>query len=300
MDHHIDCPAMADPPIPALPLDLERHIFELIALSRPTLIPNLMRVAWRVKHWLEPLLYRTLVFGTTHIVNGIPRCHPETFKRIVQPKPASFLRDSVRNLMIYKVPDEQFDTILSACAGVENLWLFTIVSSSDIARVAVESTLLRRLYCHFHFLSSCIAVESLAHPIVRDITHLELFDTSPNAGDNLKALTGLAQLTHLSLATATSLQLCPRLLNACKSLRALVVLDFPPTNFPLAELAIIGRDPRFVMMPLHNHIEHWQRGVLTGRDYWARADAFIRKRMSRGIERNTFVLNEYLEEDAAS
>ncbi|KAJ6583359.1 hypothetical protein DFH09DRAFT_1275183 [Mycena vulgaris] len=288
-----------DSPIPALPLDLERHIFELIALSRPTLIPNLMRVAWRVKHWVEPLPYRTLVFGTTDVVNGIPRCHSETFKRFVQSKPASFLRDSVRNLMIYKVPDEQFEMILSSCAGVENLWLFTTVSSSDIARVAVESMLLRRLHCHFHFLSPCIVIGSFAHPVVRDITHLELFDAPPNAGDNLKALTGLAHLTHLSLTTATSLQLCPRLLNACKSLRALIVLDFPPTDFPLAELAIIGRDPRFVMMPLHNHIEHWQRGVLAGRDYWGWADAFICKRISGGIQRSAFVLNEYLEEDAA-
>ncbi|KAJ7137604.1 hypothetical protein C8R43DRAFT_609431 [Mycena crocata] len=34
-----------------LPLDLERHIFELCAHWRPVSIPKLMLVAWRVKVW---------------------------------------------------------------------------------------------------------------------------------------------------------------------------------------------------------------------------------------------------------
>jgi hypothetical protein len=33
------------------PLELEQRIFELAALSRPVCIPNLIRVAWRVKNW---------------------------------------------------------------------------------------------------------------------------------------------------------------------------------------------------------------------------------------------------------
>jgi hypothetical protein len=34
-----------------LPLELERHIFEICALSRPVGIPKLMLVGWRVKEW---------------------------------------------------------------------------------------------------------------------------------------------------------------------------------------------------------------------------------------------------------
>ena len=33
------------------PLELERLIFELAALSLPVSIPNLMLIAWRVKDW---------------------------------------------------------------------------------------------------------------------------------------------------------------------------------------------------------------------------------------------------------
>lgn len=36
---------------PRLPYALERVIFEIAAVSRPTSIPNLMLTAWRVKDW---------------------------------------------------------------------------------------------------------------------------------------------------------------------------------------------------------------------------------------------------------
>ncbi|KAJ7108160.1 hypothetical protein C8R44DRAFT_803721 [Mycena epipterygia] len=42
------------------PLELERAIFELCARSRPPTIPGLLRVAHRVRAWLEPLLYEML------------------------------------------------------------------------------------------------------------------------------------------------------------------------------------------------------------------------------------------------
>jgi hypothetical protein len=38
-------------PVPVLPIELERQIFEICASSRPVLIPKLMLVAWRVKQW---------------------------------------------------------------------------------------------------------------------------------------------------------------------------------------------------------------------------------------------------------
>ncbi|KAJ7830725.1 hypothetical protein B0H14DRAFT_2593136 [Mycena olivaceomarginata] len=40
---------------------LERTIFKVAALARPTTIPILMLVAGRVKYWVEPLLYRIII-----------------------------------------------------------------------------------------------------------------------------------------------------------------------------------------------------------------------------------------------
>ncbi|KAJ7832485.1 hypothetical protein B0H13DRAFT_2370920 [Mycena leptocephala] len=78
---------MVEELFPSLRLDLERQIFETAALSRPVSIPNMMRVAWRVK--VEPLLYRTLCFSADNI-DGIPRCTLDTFFDIVHRKPAPF------------------------------------------------------------------------------------------------------------------------------------------------------------------------------------------------------------------
>ncbi|KAJ6516533.1 hypothetical protein C8R47DRAFT_1063238 [Mycena vitilis] len=47
-----------------LPAELERYVFEQVALSRTVAIPRLLRVAQRVKIWIEPLLYRTIVVNT--------------------------------------------------------------------------------------------------------------------------------------------------------------------------------------------------------------------------------------------
>jgi hypothetical protein len=49
----------------SLPLELERVIFEVSALSRPIDIPNLMLIAWRVKEW-----YVTLETQHTGTLNG--------------------------------------------------------------------------------------------------------------------------------------------------------------------------------------------------------------------------------------
>ncbi|KAJ7622098.1 hypothetical protein FB45DRAFT_121814 [Roridomyces roridus] len=48
---------------PSLPPELERDLFELAAYTRPRSIPKLMLVAWRVKAWVEPLLYCFFLFS---------------------------------------------------------------------------------------------------------------------------------------------------------------------------------------------------------------------------------------------
>ncbi|KAJ7659091.1 hypothetical protein DFH06DRAFT_1130657 [Mycena polygramma] len=86
---------IADAIQPNLPPELERHIFELAALSHPMLIPNMIRVAWRVKLWIEPLLYRTLAFGVK--IDGLPIFRPEIVTQIAHTK--AHLLESARNVM---------------------------------------------------------------------------------------------------------------------------------------------------------------------------------------------------------
>ncbi|KAJ6563370.1 hypothetical protein DFH09DRAFT_481878 [Mycena vulgaris] len=286
------------PATPNLPRELERHIFEIVALSRPVFIPKLMRVAWRVKRWLEPLLYRTLVMTSeVNPIEGIPPFTMETFDRIARTKPASFLRDSVRNVVVEMIEVEQIKTILATCTGVENLWITTIGPPTTPPLPAVHPISLRHLYCDFAQLceaASVIKFETFAQPFFSHLTHLELFNgISDDDGDPAKwdGITALAYLTHLAVDTLDIIPSCPHLLDGCKILRALIIVDESPiTELPVLPLDSFVRDPRFVMMPLKNYIVDWRRGVLTGRDYWARADEFIAKRISGEIARSVYSL----------
>ncbi|KAJ7112717.1 hypothetical protein C8R44DRAFT_741789 [Mycena epipterygia] len=130
--------------------------------------------------------------------------------------------------------------------------------------------------------------EPFHHPSFRQITHLELF---AGVGGHWTRLVELPQLTHLALNTKREIPVCSLILATLKSLRALLILCPPPPHLR-HELAILAKDSRFAMMQFSNYAEDWHTGILTGVDYWARADQFIAKRMSGEIDCRTFFLDE--------
>ncbi|KAJ7176319.1 hypothetical protein C8R43DRAFT_1118833 [Mycena crocata] len=88
---------------PSLSMDLERKILEMVAFSRRGDIPTpeaarLMRVASRVEHWLEPILYRTLVVHEKRRRDspaGFLACEVRIFIDVLHTKSYA-----VRNLML--------------------------------------------------------------------------------------------------------------------------------------------------------------------------------------------------------
>ncbi|KAJ7261755.1 hypothetical protein B0H12DRAFT_1231407 [Mycena haematopus] len=108
-----------------LPLELEREIFVLAALSRPVAIPKFMLVAWWVNTLVEPLLYRTIVFEKP--IEGYPAFTKQILLRAIQSKPAAFFRDSVRHLNFISdyhrdpISSRDVKIILSACCDVVDL-----------------------------------------------------------------------------------------------------------------------------------------------------------------------------------
>ncbi|KAJ7430596.1 hypothetical protein FB451DRAFT_1495825 [Mycena latifolia] len=194
----------------------------------------------------EPLLYRTLVIGGDAL-DEIPPCPVEAFTRIAGTESVSFLRDSVHNLhhTQHRRRAQQY------------------LPHLDRSKAPV-------LFGPF---------ESFSHPLFSYLTHLELFSGLTNDDDDLAArssstITGLSHLTHLSFDTTAILAICAHLLTGCRSLRALIILR-PPPRYEVTELHTLPEDPRFVMMLLEHYIQDWQRGILTGNDYWSSADSFI-------------------------
>ncbi|KAJ7131494.1 hypothetical protein C8R43DRAFT_956995 [Mycena crocata] len=102
--------------MPGIPLGHERHIVEMLAVSHPISIPTLMLVAARVKEWLEPLLYRTLVIGCATL-EEFPPCNAQ---RLLAIEPAPTL-DFVRNIVAQSLRRDVIELLFTACPNVVNI-----------------------------------------------------------------------------------------------------------------------------------------------------------------------------------
>ncbi|KAJ7461177.1 hypothetical protein FB451DRAFT_1562991 [Mycena latifolia] len=276
---------------PAFPPELERQIFEICALSRIVAIPRLMLVAWRVKQWVEPLFYRTLTIASEaedglRMVKGFPVFPTEVIISAIKTRPATFFRDSVRNVLLHDDLAGAFTAILSVCTSVENLWLTSVKDDPSV----LESLPLKHLYAR---LGPIFRIFSPAHPVFSRITHLELFDSPDDTTVLSSRLPLIPQLTHLSFNKHALLDICLHLLQTCTLLSVLVCHD-PGRSFRSgsAVAQALSSDIRFVVMHVNDFLLDWQMGAYTGLDYWTRAESFITKRLSGEIDASQFELVE--------
>ncbi|KAJ6578008.1 hypothetical protein B0H19DRAFT_1122092 [Mycena capillaripes] len=290
---------MALPPI-ALPVELQREIFEIAAQDHPRSIPRLILVAQCVKSWVEPFLYRTIITSlpdpglyanTRNALSIHPIIYMITLRLILQQKPPSFFRDSVRNLYLAGPDLEDSKLVLSSCREVENLWLnskFTILP--DLLPL-VEDLPLKRFYGHIcPLFGSYDSPEKIdfTHRLFSHITHLSLFD-NPRAADPeiwCKVIL-IPHLTHLSFLSSRFHAIWLRVLQQCPSLRLLVGIAMI-SELPHADE--LKKDPRFVLMYCREIIRDWQIGAYTGVDYWSRAEEFAAKRRSGEIDAHQYRL----------
>ncbi|KAJ7100924.1 hypothetical protein B0H15DRAFT_464811 [Mycena belliarum] len=272
---------------PAFPQDLERHIFEIAALCRPRSISTLVLVAWRVKEWVEPLLYRTVVVGDVAFCfwesypDGLK---PDPWRALINRRTPAARLASVRNLQIDGtdlVGDEHLDNwpgTVALCPGLQNLWLSKVPFGSDV--YALKNLLLRRLHCED---DGIFASFSPTHRFFSQLTHLEIshIKEPPILGIWLDRLSLLPQLSHFSFTGTGLLHICKHLLQACSLLSVLVHLhNWRP--YPSA-LWDYFQDTRFVNLKIDSG-EEWMRGIHTGMDYWKRAEILIEQRRSGEIE----------------
>ncbi|KAJ7461230.1 hypothetical protein FB451DRAFT_1371448 [Mycena latifolia] len=280
----------SDHPAPAFPPELERQLFEICALSRPVFIPTLMLVAWRVKEWVEPLLYRTVALDLTAPMDGFPVFTSEILLAAIERKPASFFGDALRNFLLPSGTPTSIETlqaIFPVCTGVQNLW----IESLDAEMIHLFTPLvLNRLYVGEDPFQTLPPV----HPFFSQITHFEIFEIVywPDDTPVWTALAFLPRLTHFSFGAddESFISISLRLLETCESLSVLVVImDASPS---VEESASLSKDFRFVAMPLMFYAKDWQMGVHSGNDYWSRAETFIAKRRSGEIDASEYRIFE--------
>ncbi|KAJ7123486.1 hypothetical protein C8R44DRAFT_875677 [Mycena epipterygia] len=258
---------------PALPLELEREIFEICALLRPKGIPKLLLVAQRVKEWVEPLLYRTIVVEVEHSSRTPIFPHFTTTSLSSALESKNFHPDAARHLLLY-ANARTYKDVLARCTGVENLWINDLTDMAPL----IAPLPLKHLYTN---LLSLLRTLSPTYACFSRITHLEVMDDWEEADSEIwSGLSLLPQLTHFSFNSSYFVPSARELLEISKSLAVLVFLESGQDPSPAAELS---HDLRFVQMGFMDWFEDWKMGVHSGEDYWSRAENFIAKRRSGEI-----------------
>ncbi|KAJ7735674.1 hypothetical protein B0H14DRAFT_3168523 [Mycena olivaceomarginata] len=283
----------ADPP--PLPTELERAIFEVAAVSWPRSIPKFMLVTWRVKKWLEPLLYRTLVVADDRDRDRgrdsrLPSIAPDTLRSLIHSKSPTFFRDSVRHLSLIE-PEAEDVSILTACSAIENLWLGAH-PSINILEINLP---LKRLHCALYSLFRDASID-FTHRFFTSITHLEIVNVAQNIEVEVwSALTRLPHLTHLAFNSYSYLEMCLAILLTWEHLHALVILslfDIGEKSLEQHNVPELAQESRLVVIACSDFREDWVRGATLGRDYWSQAEDFIAKRRSRKIDPLEYYISE--------
>jgi len=267
-----------------LPAELERTIFEISALSRPAMVPKLMLVAWRVKEWVEPLLYRVIFLSDMHLLDRFPRFTKDVLLRAIETKPAAFFHD-VRCLFLGEPAlslrdrghrHERERTILTACRGLTDL-----AATSELATHADTLARMRLQHLTLHLDGLFVPPKRVefSHPIFAHLTHLEVlgYESRRTQGE----WAGLALLPCLTHFAFNDVEACYELrpvLQACEQLRCVVlhgggtVDDEEDEHIRKSGMA---EDPRFVLVHQQNFFTDWQRGAAGLDTFWDVAENFI-------------------------
>ncbi|KAJ7652679.1 hypothetical protein DFH06DRAFT_1093749 [Mycena polygramma] len=281
-----------------LPPELECLIFEIAALSRPSSIPVLMRIARRVKYWqvVEPILYRVVFLAPRSATKDSLQRHLEDLPLFsanallhkIEMKSPSFFASAVRHIFfqfrVTPLPPSTVDTILSACCRISSLFMHAR-ASSELLPVLNRLECLQRLAMD---LNSIFAPNSISftEPFFRNVTHLELLDSYDDSDPpaNLDAsLALLPHLTHVAFNPATY-TVAAELYTLVRPNTRLQCLVF----FTEKDAKPDAEDDRFVCIDQTDFRLDWIRGTTGGEDHWALAEQFIAAKRAGRVPRSLY------------
>ncbi|KAJ7065447.1 hypothetical protein C8F01DRAFT_1125636 [Mycena amicta] len=279
-------------PALTLPPELERIIFELAATELPKSIPTLSLVACRVKEWLNPILFRTLVItssNTDHFSHVFLSCHIDVFQAIVLQNPPLF-KNTVRNVIFLDLSRQEQEIVFAACPNLENICIDSNAGVRHLQSGAALARLehLSHLSIEMEDLCSRLREVHPGHPCFVHITHIRLVvDTLPEdppgsaVAQRWRAFAELPNLTHVVVHGLWAREIL-FLLASCRMLRALI-LEIYRTSL-LAKYEEACKDVRFVLYLSSEGIRRGWRDDLRGKVcFWDRAERFIAQRGTEGF-----------------
>ncbi|CAK5272716.1 unnamed protein product [Mycena citricolor] len=286
---------------PRVPPELERYIVEMYALEcpGPERILQLLPVCHRMRAWLEPALYRTLIFNDGSDEQRLPSCEIDAIERVSSAYPGA-LDTVVKNIMLIGEPRDTVGRVLSSCNGAENVFLAGCTTDGlDLSQLFPS---LRRLHCTAETLELLSWKPEVLGFNFPSLTHLELFNVdSPSHGGVTQTLLGLLSeehfphLAHLAISATAVIRSLPEVIPHLQRLESLVIVSayrvVSPNSLSEDDRRILMTDKRIVLVSVPDYIEDWQDGVLGRNDYWARAARRIANRLSGAVDASRYAVN---------
>ncbi|KAJ6480418.1 hypothetical protein C8R45DRAFT_1155492 [Mycena sanguinolenta] len=274
---------MDSPETLALPMDLEREIFELAAFLYPECMLTLVLVAQRVRIWIQPMLFRTLSIhdGTP---TGFSRLPLSTVAKLVKFHPSAL--DYTRNVCFnVHIPGVAADLIYR-CERIVNLAFIGRIEI-QYPEIILEDHPLERLSFALTAFKDLFPFPDPfdgSNPLFSHITHLDILDLRIDGWRTWSGLAQMPKLTHLaSFQAAMSASVVQGVLKHCKRLEVLVFVYNSQAQLEGAHAsAQLTDDPRFVMLVVDDRLVDWEVGARGGEDHWAVANALVKKRLSPG------------------
>ncbi|KAF8649077.1 hypothetical protein AX16_006024 [Volvariella volvacea WC 439] len=312
VNYHTDSAPLLEP---RLPQELERIIFEIAARNdRDKTMPVLMLVARRVRDWLQPIRYETLVLDSSLFdqLSESPLILPPRLPS----RPQAL---HVRNLLVtgYQPKNLAFDWIedlLPQCPNLQDLaiWCITPITSNILSLLtsAIQSPLRTVTSRGLIRLSASLAElfpdghTDFHHEVFKDLTHLEVLDFPRESrgqwieGNNYASL---PSLRYLSIALfdpdfSFPTEMLRKCLEECKFLEVLIlpegadqglvllngtreIVDSNGSVRTVAEDRVVVYEGPF--KPKEGWTELWCSGVSGGDDPWIHAERIVQRRRKK-------------------
>ncbi|KAJ7762968.1 hypothetical protein B0H16DRAFT_1528355 [Mycena metata] len=261
---------------PRLPPELERQIFEAVALAHRFMIPTLLRVARRTHVWIEPLLYRVL--GPNFRMAG------DMFRAIrvfLNTKPPRFFSDAVRHLHLppaSHLTQGQARRLVSLSDHLVNFAASGFSSEPGLLPLLARLRL-RHLSISLGLMFSVTGASQsidFRHQLFNSVTHLSVYDGPDDF--IYVGIPTLPALTHLSMKKTVLGGALRTLLTKCTRLQVFVSVWPSAESRSVRSLAVSSPDPRFVMVAFDDYWGDWQAGAEGRMDLWVMAENFIAKK----------------------
>ncbi|CAK5276631.1 unnamed protein product [Mycena citricolor] len=285
-------------PEPFLPPELEWLIFEFAAKMHPQCIVQCIRVARRVRIWLEPLLYGKFLVEDSTAEHIRATVSLDTMLGILSAKPPDFLRRHIHHLALSTSMEEDvLARLLQACSNVKDLCLWSGGTSLATWLQVRRLENLERLSVNMQTLFiDASDGETYLPPTVelltafRRITHLDLFGHISHA--TWPVFAALPALTNLAFNDDFFPETLDATFERCPNLRVLVVIynAWEDYHCKFQEREDVSLDARVCLVYCGNFTGDWLEGLAGGVDFWTRAEQFLeRKRLRQVPETHFFV-----------